>query len=351
MKKICITLVVAATLFILSCKKEDNQISNNHNKPNSGISEADAKLERSLQNFISKVKNYNTNNAKTRTASDVYSLDSTEFYLEAGINYLNASNQITYEKQYTDEQILSITKNTDGTVDFPEVANMYLEVQSKITEFLGTIIESDKSVVFTDLVKLDEGSTATMQKYVLKTTASGLTYQPFSNNSYNGGSWWAGGKCGTCYGANVDRDASTELTKWVTAESRNHIISAPPQHEFYYTNVISTPTLYPHSIGCSGRLIMVSEPVVGYIHNPQLDLITHPLCINQQKMNEYIKKGLLIGQECQLVISGQTVGKVPFNFNYSYDIRIGMAAPRNYTHIVKISYGEVHVRLKTTSTM
>ncbi len=129
MKKICITLVAAATLFTLSCKKEDNQISNN-NKPNSGISEADAKLERSLQNFISKVKNYNTNNAKTRTASNAYSLDSTEFYLETAMNYEYKRVSSEDVKVYSKKISFSIPKNSDGSINFTAIASLYTALKN-----------------------------------------------------------------------------------------------------------------------------------------------------------------------------------------------------------------------------
>ncbi len=343
MKKTCITLVAAATLFTLSCKKEDNQISNNHNKPNSGISEADAKLERSLQNFISKVKNYNSNKINTRTASNEMSLDSSEFYVEAGINYLNASNQITYEKQYANEQILTLTKNTDGTVDFSEVANMYLEAQNKISTFLNTILEADKKVAFVNLVKLPNGGNGDVESYKILT----LVITPWNSliSYYNGGSWIAGGGLGNCFGADLGRDAATELTKNVTAQARNLAFQVEG-HEFYYTNVISTKTLEHTDIGAIGRLILrgcsTSNTVTGS---------TGPsICISQETMNEYIQKGLQIATNCTLYTTGQTRGKIPFNFFYKVN-NFSSSLWYAYEHTVKITYGELHVRLKKTSSM
>ncbi len=361
MKKICITLVAAATFFTLSCKKEDNQPSNN-NKPNSDISEADAKLERSLQNFISKVKNYNTNNAKTRTASDAYSLDSTEFYLEAALNYDHRYIPTDYDKEYSNETTFSILKNVDGTVDFSNIANAFTNMNNGVNNFLNSIAESDKDMVYADLIR-KEINAGTLVEYTLRTgyvgkTASNTwTLVGNKQNPFVVG-WFYGNYLGNengQFGANSNlndkygwKDATTELTRYCNLRAQgvrfnvyydgaypdNIAISALPS---YVTNVNKVTQLTVYSQG------VASAPGSIYPYR----LFTRTNAINNNNilipanyMNFFYHQALLIVQnnlDCQ---QQTNLGKAALNFKYKV-ARDPNSSGFDY-HALDILFGNVH---------
>ncbi len=345
MKKICITLVAAATLFTLSCKKEDNQPSNT-NKPNSGISEADAKLERSLQNFISKVKNYNTNNAKTRTASDAYSLDSTEFYLETALNYDHRYIPTDYDKEYSNETTFSILKNADGTVDFNNIANAFTSLNGGIDNYLNSIAESSKDMVYADLIRkeINEG---TMLEYTLRTGYVGKTAAaPITNhiNPFSIG-WKAGNFEGNLLGQFITlKDATTELSKYCNMRTRNLLFYGDDGNSqviagliktIYYSQVARYYT-FPYVL--ETKMPTQPTPLYPYrLWRSDTPINGSTTDIPANYMNFFYKQSLNIVVNNPGCLSQLSVNKKLIGLNYGYNVD----SFGNY-HDLEISFGFPH---------
>jgi hypothetical protein len=347
MKKVILTVtsLFAIAVLLNACKKEQPTIADAKNPTatatnSTGMSKEDVEIENKIKAFAKKVENHK-NNPTAREASDPYTVDEAEFFIETTLNYLYAVTDIKYENEHRDEITFEVEKDNDGSLDFDKVADAYIKAQTEISNYYASLSDDERTLVIADLEKVDNLSNADHITFKLSALFSTGIAAAINVNPFGYGWKWAFGM-GSCNGGLGGRDACTELARQLNATISP--ISPPPLYEWYFTNIVSTGDIHPMDV--SG---VVTPPAGSLSYNYLYSQGDVPLsassdqnCIPANYMNFYFNGGKSIA------LYFKPVGKEICNYFYHPDVIVS-SNPNSGFHDELVKYGVRHMRLKKTN--
>lgn len=205
-------LAILSMAFVVGCQKDDTTPS--ATEVSSQMSLEESKLKSLVTNFSNKI------NSEFKS-SEIMSIDSAEWYIEATLNY-TYSNSVPYESYVIDSVKYVINDNGNSSAIISDIADAYNHILTGLSTKFYSMTEENKAFDFINVESrvMTDGNVELIGHYQIGTnpgnslnkssmTAVQKTFGPTDYWKPYGG----GGKCGPYEGQCIGRDATTELTR------------------------------------------------------------------------------------------------------------------------------------------
>lgn len=218
-----LAIVVATSLFIYSCQKEQAGIVKSENQTEQSFK--DSQLEKRIISFRDKI-DLIRENPSLKSGSDPMDVDSAIWYIEATSNLTYGDASFETEEFIVDSAFIEVPV-TNGQILWTDVQVAYDQVIDSLSTHNANITANEKQLIVADIsLKESDDNTVTLEV----TSGFGIDgVSEIGNNHY----WYWGWELGTCDGSGygVGLDAADKI-----AQLANYTIPVPIGGNAYYTD-------------------------------------------------------------------------------------------------------------------
>jgi len=228
-----LAIVIATSLVIYSCKKEQSDVNKSKNLTEQSFK--DAQLEKRIIAFRDKV-DLIRKNPTLKSGSDPMDVDSAVWYIEATSNLTYGDASFETEKFIVDSAFIEVPV-TNGQILWADVQAAYDQVVDSLSVHNANITANQKQLMVADVsLKESNDNSAT-----LELTSGFGTDETSGLGIGNVYPWYWGWELGRCdgSGSGVGYDAANKI-----AQLANYNISVPIGNSYY------TDVEYRSSTGC-----------------------------------------------------------------------------------------------------
>lgn len=306
-------LDILSMAFVVGCQKDDTTPS--ATEVSSQMSLEESKLKSLVTNFSNKI------NSEFKS-SEIMSIDSAEWYIEAALNY-TYSNSVSYESYITDSVKYVINDNENSSAIISDIADAYNHILTGLSTKFYSMTEENKAFDFINVesrvangggiefvgyyqIGINPANSLNKSGILVGQTEFGPTdyWKPYRGE----------GKCGPYEGQCIGRDAATELTR----VGKN---------------------CYSYKSPVTGvRVVWTEMHDVGYINGINGHYLLdggYGSCIDPDQMNYYLKT--VMNEILEYYIPNDCKCKI---LKVIHDIMPGVEPLRSIVHLLNISFGK-----------
>lgn len=190
------TLMLLVSIVFTACKKDDAFTEQKVIDP----------TEQKILNFKAKLESGNK-------SSEMLSIDSTVWYVEAALNYTHCETDSLYVIKI-DSSFYQIPNLDNYQISFSEIVDIYNNFENSINQILENTEGTNKKMLVSDIEFVEENEDKSSGNYLKLTTI--ITGQsPDENSEFDLTNFWypveGDGKCYIYEGEQIGKDASTQL--------------------------------------------------------------------------------------------------------------------------------------------